>query len=58
MDAVAPLKSENHLIDLKWALTTPSKGDISKEALPLVITTLLCARFHALSMRPIKPKLL
>jgi len=40
---VTPLKSENHLIDSQWDLMNPSKGDVSKEALPLVIKTLrLC----------------
>ena len=36
MGTITPLKSENHKIDSEWGLTPPSKGDNSKEALPLV----------------------
>jgi hypothetical protein len=40
---VALLKLKNLLIDLQWGLTNPSKADISKEALLLVINALrLC----------------
>ena len=28
---------ENHVIDSQWGLTTPSKGDVSNEALPASI---------------------
>jgi len=41
---VAPLKSENHLIDQQRVMTTFSKGVVSKETLPLVTKSLrLCA---------------